>query len=52
MEIFRSLFAATLSVFQVDFTLYGYTFSMWDVFLWTTVAGLILGFVGGLFFHD
>ncbi|MCI9403733.1 MAG: hypothetical protein HFF04_08690 [Oscillospiraceae bacterium] len=52
MEVFKAMFAATLSVFQVEFTLYGFTFSMWDVFLWTGVAGLILAFVGGLLSHD
>lgn len=52
MEVFGALFTATLSIFQVEFTLYGFTFSMWDVFLWTGVAGLVLAFVGGLLFHD
>ena len=48
MEVFQALFSSTLSVFQVEFTLLGFTFSMWDVFLWTFVAGIVIWFIGGL----
>ncbi len=49
MEGFQALFTSTLTVLKVEFTLMGFTFSMWDVFLWTFVAGLIISFVGGFF---
>lgn len=52
MEVIQFLFSCTLAVFQVEFTIFGFTLSMWDVFLWSAVAGLILGFIGGLFSHD
>lgn len=52
MEIFQWLFSATMEIFKIEFTLYGFTFSFWDIFLWTTVAGIVLGFVGGLLWHD
>lgn len=52
METFQALFTSTIELLKVEFTIFGFTLSMWDVFLWTGVAGLILSFVGGLIFHD
>lgn len=52
MEDLRMTFEATLGVFKVPFTLWGYTFTFWEVFLWTAVAGLLLWFVGRLFDDD
>lgn len=52
MEDMKSVISATLAVFKVEFTIFGFTLSMWDVFLWSIVAGVILGFIGGLFSHD
>lgn len=52
MEIMQSWLTAVLSVFQVPFTLYGFTFSLWDVFLWSLVAGLLFAFIGGTFNGD
>ncbi len=52
MEDMKAVISATLAVFKVEFTIFGFTLSMWDVFLWSIVAGLILAFIGGLFSHD
>lgn len=49
MEDFGAMLTATLEIFQIDFTLYGFTFSFWDVFKWSIVAGLLIWFLGGLF---
>lgn len=49
MEEFQALFSSTISVLDVDFTLMGFTFSMWDVFLWSFVAGIVIWFAGGFF---
>lgn len=49
METLQAWFSAVLAVFQVEFTLYGFTFSLWDVFLWSLVAGLVFAFIGGIF---
>lgn len=49
METIQAWLIAVLNVFQVQFTLYGFTFSLWDVFLWSLVAGLLFAFIGGLF---
>lgn len=52
MEAIQALFTSTLAVFQVELTLFGFTFSMWDVFIWTLIAGIVIAFIGGLLFHD
>lgn len=50
MEQLSSLFSATLSIFQTEVSLLGFTFSFWDVFLWSTIAGILIAFIGG-FIH-
>lgn len=37
--------AATVAVFKAEMTLYGFTFSWWEVFFWGLVAGLIIWFL-------
>lgn len=49
MEELQALFTSTISILKVDFTLMDFTFSMWDVFLWSFVASILIWFVGGFF---
>lgn len=49
METMQALLSATLGVFQAPFTIWGFTFSWWDVFIWATIAGIVLAFIGGIF---
>lgn len=46
-------FAVTLSaawkLLGMEFTLYGFTMSYREVMLWSTVAGIVLWFIGRLF---
>lgn len=35
------LFAAVMRLFKLEFTLYGYTFSWWEVFVFSIVAGIV-----------
>lgn len=49
MSDVQAVFAATLALFKMEFTIYGFTFSFWNVFLFVIVAGLVLRFIGGLF---
>ena len=37
-----SLFAAVMQLFKLDFTLYGYTFSWWQVFAFSFVVGFLV----------
>lgn len=52
MEIVGSLFSRVLGLFQIEFSLLGFTFSFWQVFLWTAVAGIIARILGEVFFGD
>lgn len=45
MEDMQAMFTATLALFKTPLTLYGFTFSMWEIFLWGIVAGLLIWFV-------
>lgn len=49
METLQAWLSAVLGIFRVPFTLYGFTFSFWDVFLWSLVASVIIAFIGGTF---
>lgn len=46
------LFAAVLALFQVEFTIYGITLSLWQVFVFTTVAGIAAWVLGEMFLGD
>lgn len=48
---FGSFINAVVLVFKQEFTLYGFTFSFWNVFLWTAVVGIVIYFLG-VFFGD
>ena len=49
MEVIGSLFSAVLSLFQLEVNLYGFTFSFWQVFVWTTVAGIVAWILAEVF---
>ena len=42
MEHLALLFSFTLEIFKTPFTLYGFTFSFWQIFVWSIVAGIAL----------
>ncbi len=53
MSDLAALFAWTLEVFRIEFTIYGFTFSLWQVFAFGAVAAIIgrvflVGFLGVL----
>lgn len=43
------VFSAVMRLFKLEFTLYGYTFSWWEVFVFSIVAGLVLWFFWEVF---
>lgn len=47
-----ALFSWIMELFKYDFTIYGVTFSMFDVFAFSIVAGAVGWFIGRLFFDD
>lgn len=46
------LFAKTVELFALEFTLYGFTFSLWEVFLFGAVASIVGRILGAIFFGD
>ena len=46
MESFLTYFSGILDLFKMSFTVYGFTFSFWDIFLFTTAASIVLRFIG------
>ncbi len=49
MEYFAKLLSGTLSLFKLPVTIFGFTFSFWEVFCFVIVAGIIAYIIGGLF---
>ena len=49
MEDLNMLFQSVADLFKLEFTLYGFTFSWWQVFFWSIVAGLLSWFIGRWF---
>lgn len=47
-----TLLTAVYDLFRIEFTLYGFTFSMWQVFVFTIVAGLIGWLLSEVFLGD
>ncbi|WP_293009015.1 MULTISPECIES: hypothetical protein [unclassified Oscillibacter] len=52
MEYIGTLFELTKNLMDTQLTLYGFTFSYWQIFIWTMIAGLILWFLGKVFLND
>lgn len=50
VEDFGVFVGAVLKVLQVEFTLYGFTFSFWQVFLWVAVVSAV-ALVLGVIYH-
>ena len=52
MEDFAALLSVTYRIFALEFTLYGFTFSLWEVFLFSAVVGIVARILGEIFFGD
>ena len=52
MNDLAALFAKTVQLFSLEFTLYGFTFSLWEVFLFNAVVGIVALILGAIFFGD
>lgn len=44
-----ALFSAVVELFKIEFTIYGFTFSMWQVFLFNIAAGIVGWFLREVF---
>lgn len=47
IEDFGAMISAVVRIFKIEFTLYGVTFSFWEVFLFTAVVGIVAYLLGG-----
>lgn len=52
MEAIVALFSWTYAAFNLQFTLYGFTFSLWEVFVFSTVAVIVGRILAEVFFGD
>ena len=48
---FGQLIEKTVELFSIEFTIYGFTFSMWQVFLFDIAAGIVIWFIVEVFFR-
>ncbi len=46
---FGAFISATVRLFSVEFTIYGFTFSFWEVFLFGIAAGIVAWILAKLF---
>lgn len=49
LEDFGAMISAVVRLLKTEFTLFGVTFSWWDVFFWTAVVSIVLFLLGGAF---
>lgn len=47
-----ALFSAVVELFKIEITIYGFTFSMWQVFLFDIAAGIVGWFLGKVLLND
>lgn len=52
MSDIATLFSYVLQLFQIEFTLYGFTFSLWEVFIFSVVASLVAWLLWEVFLSD
>lgn len=49
MDFFFASMGMILSTFQQDFTLYGFTFSFWDIIILVMISGIVVTFLRKFF---
>lgn len=52
MEIIGQLLSKTVEIFKLPLTLFGFTFSYWEVFCFGIVASILAYIIGGFFSGD
>lgn len=52
MEILSVLFEKTMAIFKIPLSLWGYSFSFWEVFVFVLVAGIVAWVIGEIFLGD
>lgn len=52
MDVLVGFFGGIYELFQVEMDVFGFTFSFWDVFMFSLVTGVIFSFLGGILHED
>lgn len=52
MELFGTVLKLTMNLFCMEFTLLGFTFSFWQVFVFSIVAGIVGWILGEVLIGD
>ncbi len=52
MNVLGDLFSSVVGLFQIEFTVYGFTFSLWQVFLVDIVLGICCFILREVFFGE
>lgn len=52
MSDVAALFSYVLKLFQLEFTLYGFTFSLWEVFVFSVVSSCVGWLLWEVFLGD
>lgn len=52
MQLLGTLFTSVMSLMQFEFTLWGYTFTFWQFFVFDVVIGAVLWFVWEVLLGD
>ncbi len=52
MEDLAALISGVLRLFSLEFTLYGFTFSLWEVFLFSATVSIVGRILYEIFFGD
>lgn len=42
MNDLAAILSAAVDLMRLPFTLYGFTFSFWDIMIWSAVAGIVV----------
>ena len=46
METIASFLSVIVQGMSIPMNIYGFTFSFWDIFLWSIIAGVVVWIVG------
>ena len=49
MEDLQALISSVFGLFQIEFTVYGFTLSFWQVLCFSVVAGVVAWIIGEVF---
>ena len=49
---FAALIAATVDIFKIPFTIFGFTISFWQIFLFSAFAGIVAWIIREVFLGD